>query len=398
MGAPSGTVTFLFTDVEGSTRLWESAPGPMRAAIARHDEIVRRAIERHDGYLFATGGDGFAIAFARAADAVRTATDAQADLSAELWPEETPIRVRMGLHTGEVEERDGDYFGRAVNRAARLMGIGCGGQVLCSEVSAALIDTDMLLVDLGEHRLRDLDRPVHVFQVGDGLFPPLRSKSTRRVTLTPISRSARPTTTFFGREEELRLIGERIQGHRLVTLVGVGGGGKTRLAQEAVERLGTRFADGIIWVDLASVSSVGLVARTVAQAAGVFDASVDRGGDEAIEERLLGSIGEHNVLLVMDNCEHVVTEASRLCGLITESCPNLCILATSREPLGLGGEQRIPVGSLDADAARRLFCARAQAVGVNVDLSADDPVIDAICDRLDRLALAVELAAARCHA
>jgi class 3 adenylate cyclase len=168
-------VTFLFTDIEGSTRLWELAPEAMGAALVRHDKIVRGAIDGRAGYVFSTGGDGFAAAFSRAGDAVGAASEAQRVLSAESWPDETPMRVRMGLHTGEVAEREGDYFGTAVNQAARLMTLGHGGQVLCSAATAELVRTSVLLRDLGEYHLRDLTGAVRVFQVGEGLFPPLRS-------------------------------------------------------------------------------------------------------------------------------------------------------------------------------------------------------------------------------
>jgi predicted ATPase len=375
--------------------MWEAAPEAMRAALARHDEVLREAMSDHGGYVFATGGDGYAVAFARAGDAISAALVSQAGLAEEPWPEGAPLRVRMGLHTGEVEERGGDYFGLAVNRAARLMGVGHGGQVLCSEATAALMDGGVAVVDLGEHRLRGLDRPVHVFQLGGGQFPPLRSRDVLPADPWPVSRGARPATSFFGRQAELRLVEERLLGHRLVTLVGIGGAGKTRLGWEASESLGHRFVDGVARADLAAVRDVELVVRSVAQAVGAFDASVDREGDEAIERRLLASLADRNVLLVVDNCEHVITEVSRLCGLIAESCREVRILATSREALGVAGEQRVVVGSLDASAARELFCARAEAVGTTLDVSCDGLVIDAICDRVDCLALAVELAAAR---
>jgi class 3 adenylate cyclase len=174
VGAPSGTVTFLFTDIEGSTRLWEHEPEAMRAALARHDVIVRGAIEAHGGYVFATGGDGFAAAFARPPDAIAAAESAQATLREEAWPDGAALRVRMGVHTGVVEERDGDYFGAAVNRAARLMAIAHGGQILCSSVTAGLLDGPEL-ADLGEHLLRDLSGPQRVFQAGAGEFPHVQS-------------------------------------------------------------------------------------------------------------------------------------------------------------------------------------------------------------------------------
>ena len=179
VGAPSGTVTFLFTDIEGSTGLWQKDESAMRAALERHDSILRSTIGGRGGYVFSTGGDGFGVAFARAGDAVAAAVDAQSKLVEEPWPEGALIRVRMGLHTGEVTERDGDYFGTAVNQTARLMAVAHGGQVVCSRATAELGGAEVELVDLGEHRLRDLDRPMQVFQVGaEGLgdeFPPLRS-------------------------------------------------------------------------------------------------------------------------------------------------------------------------------------------------------------------------------
>ncbi len=393
-GLPSGTVTFLFTDIEGSTRLWEGSPAAMRAALARHDEIVRGGVERHGGHVFSTGGDGVAAAFARAGDAVTAAVEVQADLAAEQWPEDAQLRVRMALNTGEVEERGGDYFGRAVNRAARLMAAGCGGQVLCSQATAALLDAEVLVIDLGEHLLRDLDRPVRVFQVGEGVFPAVRALEGRTGEWSA-SAAAAPATEFYGRTVELRLIEARLERCRVVTLVGVGGTGKTRLAWEVVDKLGGRFAHGIAWADLAHVGADDLVVRSVAQAVGVFDASVDRDGDTAIERRLLGLLADKKLLLVIDNCEHVIVPVARLCQRIAETCTAVRILATSREPLGLAGEHRVVVGPLDVIAARDLFCARAEAVGAEIDMPRDGPVVDAICDRLDRVALAVELAASR---
>jgi predicted ATPase/DNA-binding CsgD family transcriptional regulator len=388
-------VTFLFTDVEGSTRLWEGAPAAMRAALVRHDEILRAAFEAHSGYVFSTAGDGFAAAFARAGDALEAARELQRNLSAEVWPAGAALRVRAGLHTGEVEERGGDYFGPAVNRAARLMAAGHGAQVLCSEATAVLVDGEFLLVDLGQHHLRDVHQPVRVFQVGEGDFPPLRSPATLPGGPWRASRGVAPVTGFFGRERELELLEEVVPRARLVSLIGVGGAGKTRLAWKAAERLGDGFADGVARVDLAPVGTADLVVRSVAQAAGVFDASADREGDRAIERRLLTSLADRNLLLVVDDCEHVIAEVARLCGLIMAACHEVCVLATSREPLGLAGEQRVVVGALERNAARELFYDRAQAVGASLDRSVDEGFVEAICDRVDRLALAVELAAAR---
>ena len=250
---PSGTVTFLFTDIEGSTRLWESAPEAMRKALGRHDEILRWVAEAHGGFVFATGGDGFAAAFQRGGDALEAALRAQQQLSAERWPEAAPIRVRMGLHSGEVEERGGDYFGPAVNRAARVMAAGHGGQVLVSATTASLVRESLsggvALVGVGVHRLRDLSEPEALFQLSHpdllSTFPPLRTIDAAAGNL-PTQRSS-----FVGRVAELDrltgLLGER----RLVTLSGVGGVGKTRLAVQAAAELSSRFPAGVWLIELA---------------------------------------------------------------------------------------------------------------------------------------------------
>jgi class 3 adenylate cyclase len=238
MGAPSGTVTFLFTDIEGSTRLWQLDEGAMRQAVQHHDELLWATIQECGGVVFSTMGDGVAAAFTTAHAALGAAELAQERLTKEEWTTAEPVRVRMGLHSGEVEERDGDYFGTPVNRAARLMAIGHGGQVLCSSATAELVEGSVTLVDLGEHRLRDLDRPMHVFQVGDGAFPPLRSLSTIPGNL-PIQ-----LTSFVGRHDELASITKAVEASRLVTLTGTGGVGKSRLAVQAAANLVTGFPEG----------------------------------------------------------------------------------------------------------------------------------------------------------
>jgi class 3 adenylate cyclase len=208
-------VTFLFTDIEGSTRLWQQDEAAMRSALSRHDELLGSAVVEHGGTVFSTMGDGIAAAFPGASAAVRAALAAQQQVDAETWPTATPIRVRMGLHSGEAELREGDYFGTAVNRAARLMAVACGGQVVCSGVTAGLVDAEVELVDLGEHRLRDLDRPMHVFQVGGGTFGALRSLDAVPSNL-PTERSA-----FVGRERELGVVAGLVRSARVVTrLVG----------------------------------------------------------------------------------------------------------------------------------------------------------------------------------
>ncbi|MDQ1435868.1 MAG: hypothetical protein QOF59_2684 [Actinomycetota bacterium] len=234
---PTGTVTFLFTDIEGSTRLWEQDGDLMQDALARHDELLRGLIERHAGTVFATGGDGFAVAFQRAGDAIACAGAIQTALSVTDLP-----RVRIGLHTGEAIERDGDYFGPVVNRAARLMAVGHGGQILVSSAAKQIAGTGELL-DLGEHRLRDLSEPEHIFQaVPDGLaidFPPLRTLNVLATNL-PVQ-----LTSFVGRVVELDEIALELRTQRLVTVTGVGGVGKTRIAIQVAASVAADFADGV---------------------------------------------------------------------------------------------------------------------------------------------------------
>jgi class 3 adenylate cyclase len=299
MGPPSGTVTFLFTDIEGSTHLWEAAPDAMRAALAWHDSILRDAIEADGGYVFATGGDGFAAAFARAGDALAAAEKARMALASEEWPEGAPIRVRMALHTGEAAERDGNYFGGAVNRAARLMAVGHGGQLLVSAVTAELL-TGAELVDLGEHRLRDLDRSLRVFQVGRASFGALRSLDAFPGNLP------RQLTSFVGREQDVAAVVEALAAAPVVTLTGVGGVGKTRLALQAAAEALPRYRDGAWLVELGSVRDGAQVVDTVT---GVFSLTVAPGGTP--EDGLLEFLRNKQLVLVIDNCEHLIAAA---CG------------------------------------------------------------------------------------
>jgi class 3 adenylate cyclase len=217
-------VTFLFTDVEGSTRLWQEDEASMRGPVARHDELLQGAVAEHGGVVFSTMGDGLAAAFQSASAAVSCALEAQSLIHRESWEMVRPIKARIGLHTGEAELRHDDYFGTAVNRAARLVAVGHGGQIIGSSATAELADEGAVLIDLGEHRLRDLDRPIHVFQIGDGSFPPLRSLSAFPGNLST------QLTSFVGREDELAAAGRALEVTRLVTLTGTGGVGKTRLA------------------------------------------------------------------------------------------------------------------------------------------------------------------------
>jgi hypothetical protein len=241
-------VSFLFTDVEGSTRLWEADSGAMREALSLHDDVVRGAIEGHRGYLFATGGDGFAAAFWSVGDAVGAAAAAQAGLQLVPWPAGLRVAVRMGIHTGEAVERGGDYFGPTLNRAARVMAAGHGGQVLLSGAAAELYGTARLQ-DLGEHRLKDLSAPEHVWQLGGDPFSPLRTLDRAPHNL-PTQR-----TPLLGRETDIEAVARHLGGHRLVSLIGMGGSGKTRLAQAAAAAVVGQFPDGVWFIDLVPVSA-----------------------------------------------------------------------------------------------------------------------------------------------
>jgi predicted ATPase/class 3 adenylate cyclase len=392
VAAPSGTVTFLFTDVEGSTRLWEAAPDAMRTALARHDEIVRSAIAAHGGHVFSTGGDGFAAAFARAGDGLAAAVEAQTRLSMEVWPDKAPLLVRMGLHTGEVEERGGDYFGLAVNRAARLMAVAHGGQVVCSQATAVLAGPAVNVRNLGEHRLRDLNAAEPVFQVSGEVFPPLRS-----VDLVPTNL---PTvrTELIGRHDDVAALSALVDRAQLVTLTGTGGVGKTRLALGVAAALAPGFADGCWLVELAPVADGAEVLKTIASSIGATATDLDA---------LTAYLSDRRMLVVLDNCEHVLADTADLVDAVLAAAPEVHVVATSREPLGLDGEavrrvQSLDVPSPDApmeEAARapavRLFMERAGSVSetFTIDAANAGAVVE-LCRHLDGIPLAIELAAA----
>jgi class 3 adenylate cyclase len=391
VSVPSGTVTFLFCDVEGSTRLWEQYPQAMGAALARHDEILRSSIEAHCGHVFASGGDGFSAAFGRAADAVRAALAGQAELAAESWPVGVTIRVRMAVNTGEAIERDRDYFGRALNRTARLMAAGHGGQVLCSQSTAALVEADVDLLDLGQHRLRDLERPLRLFQVGPGTFPELRTLEAAPWNLRP------PPTSFVGRAAELAEVVSLLQAHRLVTLTGVGGAGKTRLALEVAGVLADQFPDGVWMVELGPVGDPAAVPDAVAATLGI----VQQPG-LSVADSVAAALAGRRRLLVMDNCEHVLDAAAELIDAVLARSSTPKVLATSREGLRVPEEQLWPVPSLDTRAgigsdAAALFVERARAVAPAFDstIPEDQSAVVEICRRLDGIPLAIELAASR---
>lgn len=391
---PPGTVTFLFTDVEGSTRLWEQHPIEMQAALERHDEILRAAIEGHGGFVFTTAGDAFAAAFARARDAVDAAVTAQRGLGAEPWPDLTPVRVRMGLHTGEAQERGGDYFGSALNRAARVMAAGHGGQILVAASTAAVVD-GVELVDLGEHRLKDLSAVEHLFQVSaDGLSSEFAA--LRTLDETPGNLPAQ-VTSFVGRDLELKELSELVKAHRMVTLTGVGGVGKTRLAVQVAAELLDEFPDGVWLVELASVGDPAAVPDVVATALGITSQA-----ELTVTDSVAEALSGRRLLVVLDNCEHVLDAAADLVEMILARSETVKIMATSREGLRVGAEHLWSVPSLDVasgvgSAAVELFLERAQAVdsGFALDGDVDVAAVTETCQRLDGIALAIELAAAR---
>jgi predicted ATPase/class 3 adenylate cyclase len=383
--APSGVVTFLFTDVEGSTRRWEADADGMRAALAAHDVVLRSSIEAHDGFLFSHTGDGVAAAFASPRCAVDAAVAAQLQLE---------LPVRMGIATGEAELREGDYFGAVLNRAARVMAAGHGGQILLAESTAGLL-SGVDLVDLGPRRLRDVPNPITVFQVNaPGLpqgFPPLR-------TLDPSPGNLRPqTTSFIGRESEVAELRAAVKAHRLVTLTGVGGVGKTRLATEVGARLADEFPDGVWFFELAAVTDPAAVPDAVAAVLGITQQP-----GKTVTESVASALEGRWRLLVFDNCEHVVDSVADLVEAILAASATVTILATSREGLGVSEEQLWRVPSLDVNsgtesAAVNLFLDRAHSVVSDFSLAQSgeaDAVVE-ICRRLDGIPLAIELAASR---
>jgi len=398
----------LFTDIEDSTKLWERSPQAMQAALVRHDEILRRAIEDRGGYVFKTVGDAFCCAFPTAPDALEAALESQRLLLKERWGESTPLRVRMALHMGTAEERDEDYFGPPVNRVARLLSAAHGGQVLLSlpthEMVRDQLPAGMSLAELGEHRLKDLFRPERVFQLSaPGLpveFPPLRTLDTYRNNL-PLQ-----PTPLVGREKEVSEVCDLLRGTetRLLTLTGPGGTGKTRLALQAAADLLDDFPDGTFFVPLATLSEAELFLSTVAETLGVRET-----GEQPLDESLKDYLKERRLLLVLDNFEQVLGAAPTVTELLA-GAPGLKVLATSRAPLGLYGEQEYAVPPLSVPDVRhlpdfktlsqyeavRLFIERAKSAKVDFEVTDESaPAVAEICVRLDGLPLAIELAAAR---
>ncbi|MDR9449890.1 MAG: adenylate/guanylate cyclase domain-containing protein [Acidimicrobiia bacterium] len=401
----TGVVTFLFTDIEGSTRLWEQEPEAMKTDLARHDHLLTSIVDKHGGHLFKHTGDGLLTVFETPSQAMAAATAAQIALAAERWQAGPGLKARMAIHTGEAEERNGDFFGPAVNRAARLRDAAHGGQILVSESTAGLVQDSMItgtrLIDLGEHRLKDLARAERIYQLShrdlEPEFPSLRSLEALPNNL-PVQ-----LTSFVGRDRQLAEVKRLLDDHRLVTLTGVGGVGKTRLALQAGADLLDRYRHGVWLVELAPLTEPDLLPKTIASALAIREDP-----NRPITETLIDYLEERRALIILDNCEHLIDPVARLAERLLRSSAFLHILATSREGLAISGERlwQVPVlaspGEIEAldhlpeYEAVRLFLDRARAVRPDFELTEENAdAVSEICRRLDGIALAIELAAAR---
>jgi predicted ATPase/class 3 adenylate cyclase len=403
---PAGTVTFVCTGIEGSARLWETEPGAMARSVALHDQTLRAAFERHGGVVFSAMSDGMAIAFPSAIAAGRAVLEAQRALSAARWPDQTgALKVRMGLSTEEAVPRDGQYAYQLLNRCARLAAVAHGGQIVMSAATEALVRSGLpdgaTLIDLGEHRLRGLTDPMRIFQIVHPDLP----RAHPAVQSLDVSAGNLPVqvSSFIGRARELKLTTAALSGARVVTLTGVGGVGKTRLALQVAAQVAPRFGDGTWLCELASVRDGACVDDAVAA---VFSVTARAG--QTTREALVDYLRHKELLLVLDNCEHLVAGAATLAGVLQRSCARLGILATSREGLGIDGERLVPVPSLALPAADdsleairhaeavRLFADRAAAVKPDFRVTAGNAAaVAAVCRRLDGVPMAIELAAAR---
>ncbi|HSI65475.1 MAG TPA: adenylate/guanylate cyclase domain-containing protein [Candidatus Saccharimonadia bacterium] len=409
---PTGTITFLFSDIEGSTKKWEKQPDAMRVALARHDHMLREVFESCSGYVFKTIGDAFCVAFDTAQDALAGALESQRAIRAADWGAIGELRVRMALHTGAAEDRDGDYFGQSLNRVARILSTAHGGQVLVSLPTQELVRDHLplgvQLRHMGEHRLKDLARAEHLYQlVASDLpseFAGLRSLESVANNL-PVQ-----LTTFIGREREMAEVKRLLGSTRLLTLTGMGGTGKTRLSLQAAADVLDTYPDGVWLVEFATIDDGALVPETVAAAL-----NLRQEADRPLTGTLTHFLRDRNLLLILDNCEHVVAACARLAETLLRACPKLHILASSREPMSIAGETAWPVPPLtlpdhwreitaSEDAierlgeyeAVRLFTERASLARPAFQLTNDNVhLVAQICWRLDGIPLAIELAAAR---
>jgi len=399
----SGVVVFLLTDVEGSTERWEKSPEPMRLAIARHDHLLRNEIIQRGGHVFRTAGDAFYAAFASPADAIAAALAAQRALAAEDFSGVGGLSVRMAIHAGPVEARDGDYFGPGINRCARLLSVAYGGQILISggaaEMASGYLPPQASLMDLGSHRLKNVSQPESVHQL---VAPGLRWKypSLRTLSAT-VHNLPQQLTSFVGCGQDLAEINSRFQRYRLVTLVGAGGAGKTRIALEIASQFLDKPIDGVWLVELASLEHPQLVAEALCSTIGVPVA-----GSRSATESAVGYLCRKRALLLLDNCEHLIGAVAPLVDALLRNCPSLLVLATSRERLGVQGESPYRVSSLAvppsagnitaAHALRydavRLFAERASAMVEGFAITdANAATVANICRQLDGIPLAIEL-------
>jgi predicted ATPase/class 3 adenylate cyclase len=404
----SGILTFLFTDLEGSTQLWERFPEEMRLAVERHDVILKEAVKGHHGRVIKTTGDGLHAVFGHPGDGVAAALAGQQAITAEPWlGEKGQLKVRMGLHAGESQERGGDYYGPEVNLAARVMGIGYGGQVLLTDVTARLVGkalpADCTLADLGEHRLKGVSAPVRIFQLRHPIlahsYPPLKSLGTFRHNIPP------RRSSFIGRRKELVGIRRLLNETRLLTLLGPGGTGKTRLMLEAAEEVIEDFPDGVWLVELAPLADPGLIPERVATALHVHGQP-----GRPLSDTLAEFLRSKELLLLLDNVEHLVRESAILSERLLDECPGLKILVTGREALYIEGETILQIPSLSlpdpgrkmtiegvlASEGVQLFLERARSIRPDIALTVGNvSTVAEIVRRLDGIPLALELAAAR---
>jgi len=408
---PTGTVTFLFTDIVDSTPLWEQHPEAMKSALAKHDSILKEAIKSNHGHIIKTTGDGVHAVFTTALDGINAASSAQRELQTSefLKNSEVSLRVRMGLHTGEAELRDGDYYGQTLNRAARIMSAGYGEQILISDVTAQVVrehlPADVSLLDLGEHHLKGLLHAEKIYQI----VAPDLPKDFPALNSIPTATNNLPTqlTSFIGREREMREATKRLENARLLTLIGPGGTGKTRLSIQLGTEMLPNFSDGVWFIELAPLADPALILQSIASVLGVRSQA---------GMPLLNTVTDYlrakNLLLILDNCEHLVDASAQLADEFLHTAPHIKIIASSREALGISGETvyRVPSLSLPNQAyvtyealmgfeSVQLFAERASAANPKFQITDENAsAIAQICSRLDGIPLAIELAASRVSA